>query len=127
MEIRYFQIIIPIISLVLIYTQYITYKKGKARINETIVVSAFWLSVGLLAFFPDFFSDLIADVFGIKDNINALIFFSLGILFYFQLKMYKTIRNQEHLITVLTREMALNNRINIKVDKHPDTKKISPN
>ncbi|MDF1695718.1 MAG: DUF2304 domain-containing protein [Saprospiraceae bacterium] len=112
MEIRYFQIIIPLISLLFIYFQYRDYSTNKSRINETVLVSLFWVGVSGLALFPDYISDIIANVFGIKDNINALIFFALGVLFYFQLQLYKTIRKQDKLLTELTRKVALQNEKN---------------
>jgi hypothetical protein len=107
MEIRYFQIIIPIISLLFIVRQFIAYRKKILNIYETIIIALFWVGVTCLALFPDFFSDIIANIFGIKDNINALIFFALGLLFYFQLQMYKIIKKQDQVITDLTRKIAL--------------------
>jgi len=109
MGIRYFQIIIPIIALFFIYSQYLEYKKRKSGINETLLFVVFWIGVINLALFPDFFSETIANIFGIESNINALIFFSIGLLFYFQLKMYKKIKRQDDLLTELARKVALDN------------------
>ena len=111
MEIRYFQIIIPIVSILFIYAQYKEYAKNKSGINESITIGLFWIGVACLAIFPDFLTDIIAKVFGIKSNINALIFFALGLLFYFQLKMYKKIRKQDELLTEISRKIALDNPI----------------
>jgi len=55
---------------------------------------------------------MIAKVFGIKSNINALIFFALGLLFYIQLKLYKKIRKQDELLTEIARKIALDNARN---------------
>ena len=112
MEIRYFQIIIPIIALIFIFSQYRDYKRGRSRINELVIVSVFWIGVSCLAIFPDFISYIIADIFGIKDNVNALIFLSIGILFYFQFRMYKSIRRQDELLTEMARKIALDNPVN---------------
>lgn len=110
MEIRYFQIIVPIVALFFIFSQVREYTKNKSRLNETILIALFWVGVTCLAIFPDFVSDSIADVFGIKDNINALLFFAIGLLFYFQLRMYKSIRKQDELLTELARKIALDNQ-----------------
>jgi hypothetical protein len=107
MEIRYFQIIIPIVALFFIYAQYKEYRKSKVGIYETILVVLFWIGVSNLAIFPDFFSMIIAKLFGIKSNINAIIFFALGLLFYFQFQLYKSIKKQDELLTELTRKIAL--------------------
>ena len=109
MEIRYFQIIIPIISMLFIIRQYRAYRKDILSIYEALIIALFWVGVSCLALFPDFFSDIIANIFGIKDNINALIFFALGLLFYFQLQMYKIIKKQDQLLTKLARKIALDN------------------
>ena len=111
MEIRYFQIIIPIVALLLIFSQFRNYKSGKSRMNELIIVSIFWVGASCLAIFPDFISYIIADIFGIKDNVNALLFLAIGILFYFQFRMYKTIRRQDELLTKIARKIALDNPV----------------
>jgi len=109
MEIRYFQIIIPLVAIYFICKQYWDYTKNRSGVNESLLVVFFWVGVAFIALFPDFISDTIASVFGIKSNINALIFFALGLLFYFQLKMYKKIRKQDELLTEIARKIALDN------------------
>jgi len=107
MELRYFQIIVPILSLLLIWRQWMTYRKAKSSIYETVLISIFWLTVMVFAFFPDFISEGIAKLFGIKDNVNAIIFFALGLLFYFQFQLYKILKRQDEYLTELTRKIAL--------------------
>ncbi len=109
MEIRYFQIIIPLVAIYFICKQYLDYTKTKSGVNESLLIVIFWVGMACLALFPDFISDLIARVFGIKSNTNALIFFSLGLLFYFQLKLYKKLRKQDELLTEIARKIALDN------------------
>ncbi len=67
----------------------------------------FWIAVSIFAIFPDFFSNLIAKIFGIKSNINAIIFFCIGILFFVIFKMYFMIKKQDKAITDLVRHIAL--------------------
>ena len=109
MEIRFFQIIIPLFALFIIVKQVRETLKGKAGFYESLLISLFWLGIGLVAVFPDFLSDLIAKAFGIKDHINAIIFFAIGLLFYFQLQIYKMIRKQDQLLTEISRKEALKN------------------
>jgi len=110
MEIRYFQIIIPALALILIIRQLVEYSKSKASMYETVLILTFWLSVVFFSIFPDFLSNFVAKVFGIKDNVNAILFFAIGLLFYFQLRLYKLIRKQDGLLTELVRKMALDNQ-----------------
>jgi len=109
MEIRYFQIIIPLISALFIVRQFVAYRRNILNIYETVIISFFWVGISCLALFPDFVSDTIANIFGIKDNINAIIFFALGLIIYTQLQMYKTIKRQDQLLTELARKIALDN------------------
>lgn len=109
MEIRYFQIIIPLFVLLLLLWQIRGYLKSRSGLYETILISLFWGGIAIVAIFPDFFSDLIAKVFGIKDNVNAIIFFALGLGFYFQLQIYKLLKKQDQQLTELTRKVALDN------------------
>ncbi|MFT6002551.1 MAG: hypothetical protein ACI95T_001313 [Flavobacteriales bacterium] len=107
MEIRYFQIIVPLFALILIITQIREFHKTKSNVYETILIFIFWIGIAIFAIFPDFFSEGIAKIFGIKDNINAIIFLALGLLFYFQFKLYKIFKRQDEYLTKLTREIAL--------------------
>ena len=107
MEIRIFQIVVPLIALFFISGIVSRYRKSKITVYEMALGAAFWLSALLVALFPDFFSNGIAHIFGIKSNVNAIIFFCLGILFFIQFKMYFIIRRQEKDLTVLTRQLAL--------------------
>ena len=85
------------------------FKKGESTFFETSIITFFWLSSVGIALFPDLISDFIAQVFGIKSNINALLFFAIGLLFYFQLQLYKITKKQDAYLTELTRKTALNN------------------
>ena len=114
MEIRYFQIIIPLLAIFMIFRQWKDHTSTKVGIYETIIVVTFWIGLTLLSFFPDFFTRIIAKIFGIRDNVNAIIFFALGLLFYFQLQLYKIMRKQDEMLTELTRKMALKNPQKIK-------------
>jgi len=109
MEFRLFQIIIPLFACIIFYRQFYRYKKSKSGGYETILIISFWLGVVAIALFPDYFSKVIASIFGFKDNVNAVIFFSLGLLFYFQFKLYRMIRRQDKLQTDIIRKIAIDN------------------
>ena len=109
MEIRYFQIIIPIIAIIFVARQVNEYRKSKSGFLETLLIAVFWAGVLALSLFPDFFSELIAKIFGIKNNVNAIIFFALGLLFYFQLQLYKMLKKQDEQLTEISRKIALDN------------------
>lgn len=107
MELRLFQIIVPLIALFFMAGLVMRYRKSKVTVYEMAIGSGFWLAVLLVALFPDFFSVKIARIFGIENNVNAIIFFCIGLLFFIQFKMYFLIRKQEKDLTELTRKLAL--------------------
>ncbi len=109
MELRIFQIIVPLIALFFIANVIYSFRKSQITITETIFGGLFWLATLIFALFPDFFSTQIAKIFGIESNVNAIIFFCIGLLFFNQFKMYLIIRKQEKNLTFLTRELALKN------------------
>ena len=107
MEIRYFQIIIPLVALALVLQQFLRYWKSRSGIFETVLISVFWMGILVFSLLPDFFSRIIAKTFGIKDNINAIIFFALGLVFYFQLQLFKMLKRQDETLTEIARKIAL--------------------
>jgi len=107
MELRIFQIIVPLMALLFIGDLIISYRKSKVSVFELLLGLGFWVSAMVFALFPDFISTGIAQLFGIKDNVNAIIFFCIGLLFFFQFKQYFLIRKQEKALTILMRKIAL--------------------
>ena len=104
---KFFQIIVPIISLLFIYGMFRRYYRTRASWQEVAVGSLFWLGVGLFAIFPDFISNKIAQLFGIESNVNAIIFFCLGLIFFFQYKLFFMIKKQQSALTELVRKLSL--------------------
>lgn len=109
MEIRIFQIVVPVFTILLLSKQFYSFRKGRSTLIESLIITSFCLASMAIALFPDLISDLIAQAFGIKSRVNALLFFAIGLLFYFQLQMYKIIKRQEDEITELNCEIALQN------------------
>jgi len=107
MELAIFQIIVPLISLLFIAGLVRRFYRARASWEETLIGSLFWLAVILFAIFPDFISRWIANLFGIKSNINAIIFFCIGLIFFFQYKLFFMIKKQQTDLTHLVRQLAL--------------------
>lgn len=107
MQFEVYQIIVPIIAIITIAVIYVRFVQGKTSWQELIVAGVFWFAVAVFSIFPDFFSNLIARFFGIKSNINAIIFFCLGLIFFFQYKLFFMLKKQEEAITKLARDKAI--------------------
>lgn len=109
MNIRLFQWLVPLIVTLFIANQFLRYNRGRLNLGELIFGIFVWSAIGVLALFPDQISNFIAALFGIKSNTNAVLFFGLGILFYFQYRLYRIQVSHRREITKLTRILALHN------------------
>lgn len=107
MEIRIFQIIVPLISVLFIISFITRYLKAKSSVQETILAILLWVGIAIFAIIPDTISNFIADLFGIKSNINAIIFLSIGALLYMQIRLFNIIKDQKQKLTKLTRRLAI--------------------
>lgn len=107
MQIRIFQIIVPLIAAIFLIGLATGYRKGKLNLRELLLSVIFWVGAACLALFPDVISNFVAEVFGIKSNVNAVIFLSIGVIVYLQFVLYAEIKRNRRLLTTLTRELAL--------------------
>lgn len=106
MDLALYQIIVPFLCFLLIAKAFSNYFRGKKTIRELIALSIFWLIVALIAIFP-FLTEKLAFILGIKSNVNAVVFTSLGILSYICFRLLIVSENQEQELTRLTRALAL--------------------
>jgi hypothetical protein len=107
MKLEIYQIIVPFAGALFILGLLRRFWMSKASWQEALVGGTFWLGIILFALFPDFFSNLIARIFGIKSNINAVIFFCIGLIFFIQYRLFFMLKKQETALTTLTRRLAL--------------------
>lgn len=107
MEFRLFQWLIPAVAAAFVINQFLRYRKGRLNMGEAVFSSLLWGAIAVLAIFPDKISNSIADLFGIKSNTNAVLFFGIGVLFYIQYQMYRIIIKQRRAISALNRQLAL--------------------
>lgn len=107
MEIRIFQWLVPFLALLFLVSQLLRYYRGRIDLRETVSGILLWLGVAALAIFPDAISNAIAQVLGFKSNTNAVLFFAVGLLFYFQYRLYHIQVQQRRDLTKLTRALAL--------------------
>ena len=110
MKIEFYQILVPLLALFFIVELVRKFRTSKISPQEAFAGSLFWISLAIFAMFPDFFSKQAAELFGIKNNVNAVIFVSLGIMFFFQYKLFFMFKKQEQELTRLTRQIALHPR-----------------
>ena len=79
----------------------------KRLLKGTVIWFIFWLFIVVLAIIPDLFSQRLAQFFGFKDNINAIIFVALGFLFLFNMYFNMTVEKLERQFTEVIRKQAI--------------------
>lgn len=97
----------PIIGIFYITRTIYQYKKRRRSALGVVVWSSFWVAVILLSMFPDFVTVNLAELFGFKSNITAIIFVALGLLFSLVFYMSTTIERLENQVTDLVRKLAI--------------------
>lgn len=107
MEIRIFQIVVPLIALFFGAGLFARYRKGELTTGELIFSLSFWLGVLVFALLPDLISNFVAKLFGIESNVNAIIFLALGFQFYLHFVFYGELKKTRRQLTELVRKVAL--------------------
>lgn len=118
MTVRPFQIVVLIVSMIFLYRVISKYLKSQVNLVETGLGLLFWVSTLLLSLFPDTISNGLARLFGIKDNINAVIFILLGFIGVIQFKLFNILRKQDKTLTAIIRKMAIMEQ---EIDKNEDS------
>ena len=107
MQIEIYQWLVPLIGLIYIVRTVRQYIKKKRSVRNMVVWVVFWCTIILLAIIPNEISFKIAELLGFKNNVNAIIFVALGLLFLLVFYLSSTIERLETQITELVRKMAL--------------------
>ena len=107
LEIRIFQIIVPLVSLIFLTGIWVRYRRGRVNLREFSFSLAFWLGLTVFSLFPDPISNFLAELFGIKSNVNAVIFLSLGVIIYLLFLLFGEVRENRRQLTDLARKIAL--------------------
>lgn len=101
-----YQWLVPLISIFFISRTIIQHRNGGRTLRGMFIWITFWLLLAVFAFIPNAASLKMAQILGIKDNVNAIIFIGLGILFFLVFSLTSTVDRLERQITDLVREMA---------------------
>jgi len=107
MEIRVFQIVVPLLSLLFAVGLTTRYRKSRINLREYLFSLIFWSGLAVFSLFPDEISVFIARVFGIASNVNAVIFLGMGIMIYLIFMLYGEVRENRRQLTDLARKIAL--------------------
>lgn len=103
-----YQIIVPGISIVSVIYMIRQNTSGNSTLFETLFWVIIWLSIGLLAVFPDTITYFMSSLLGIKSNVNTAIFMGLAISILIHFRTFAVIKKQNKALTDLVRRLALN-------------------
>jgi hypothetical protein len=102
-----YQIAVPLVAFGFIIFAIAQFAKGKSTVLEMITWVLIWGFIIAVAIEPDLITVYLANALGIKSNVNAFIFLSIGILFFIQYNFYISIKKQNRILTDLVRKIAL--------------------
>ena len=106
MQISMYQIIVPGFAILMIFYALSSYFRRKKTIKEFIIWVLFWGLLSAFAIFPQT-TNIFAKITGFRDNVNVILFISIGLLFFAVLKLVIAVENLEHKIVQLIRNEAL--------------------
>lgn len=108
MKFHIYQVAVSIISAVMIYQGVARYIKGKTgqTFLKVLVRIAVWGGMTLIAIFPQA-TNVLAEIIGLKGNINAVILTGFLLIFLMIFKLLSAIERLEQQISEVTRKEAL--------------------
>ncbi len=102
-----YQFIAPALSLYYIYRIVVELRRRRKFIFTNVIWLGFWAVIAVLAIVPHEFSTQLANLLGIKSNINAIIFVSLAFVIVLAFYLSAKIETMDRKITDLVRQLAL--------------------
>ncbi|HBP00668.1 MAG: hypothetical protein UY41_C0031G0004 [Candidatus Moranbacteria bacterium GW2011_GWE1_49_15] len=108
MTIHVYQIIMILVAIVMISQGVKNYIRGRSgqTLYKLAIRIVVWGGMGLIAIFPDF-SNFLANIVGIKGNINAVILTGFILTFLMIFKLLSAIERLEQQISEVTRDDSL--------------------
>lgn len=108
MKIHLYQIIVTLISVFMIFQGARNFIQGKSKqtLWKLVVRTVVWGGMALIAIFPKF-TNTLAELIGLKGNINAVILSGFLLTFLMIFKLLSAIERIEQQISELTRKDAI--------------------
>ncbi len=107
---EFYQWLVPLLAIyysVRIVRQYFAKKR---LLRSTLIWIVFWVLLSIFCITPHELSTDLANLLGFKDNINAVIFIGLGLLFLFNMFFTASIERLEKQMTEVVRKLAIENQ-----------------
>lgn len=102
-----YQFIAPALSIYYIYRIVVELRQRRKFIFTNVIWLGFWTVIAILGIVPHELSTQLANLLGIKSNINAIIFVSLAFVIVLAFYLSAKIDAMDRKITELVRQLAL--------------------
>jgi len=106
MQITTYQVLAPLISLIAILYAWNLWFRQKKTLWEVVLWTIFWGIVALIAIFPGVLA-YVQLATGIKNQVNAILVTSIGILFFMIFYLVMRLEELEQRQTRIVRKLAL--------------------
>ncbi len=107
MDYQVYRWIVPVVALYFITRLIRQMLKKKRSLRSTAIWFIWWTTIAVLAVVPDAVSEHLAKTLGFADNVNAVIFVSLGMLFLFTFYYSTSIERMQKQMTQMVRDQSL--------------------
>jgi hypothetical protein len=108
-KLQLYQIIVSLLALFMLGYAINQFRRAKKTKKELLIWFIFWGTLLYFALFPAQ-TKVFAKITGFQDNVNAIIFISLGILFFAVFKIVVALERIEQKLTKIIRREALKRR-----------------
>jgi len=98
--------IVPAVAIYFIFRLGRQVLKKQRTLRGSVIWFTWWLAIIFMALVPDKLSQHIAELLGFESNVNAVVFVSLGILFFFTFFYSTSIDRLERQISQMVRDQA---------------------
>jgi len=107
---EFYQWLVPLLAIYYSIRIVKQYFDKKRLLRSTVIWIVFWTLLSIFCITPHEFSTDLANILGFKDNINAVIFIGLGLLFLFNMFFTASIERLEKQMTEVVRKLAIENQ-----------------
>jgi len=107
MDYQVYRWIVPVVALYFVTRLIRQLLKKKRSLRSAAIWFTWWTTIAVLAVVPDAVSEKLATTLGFADNVNAVIFVSLGMLFLFTFYYSTSIERMQKQMTQMVRDQSL--------------------
>lgn len=110
MELAIYQILTPLLSLIMIMRTISFFRRDKRTFREVLVNTFFWGCMIAISIFPNFFVSFIEQYTGLKSGVTGILFLAVLILGLLVIHLLHENEKRTVEITKIVRHLAINEK-----------------